>query len=137
MDIWVEDVSGESLKIRERPQVKIGHIAVGISEQVRFLCEVIPLQVVLCNIYHVIISNLILSLLIDKIVSQISLRTFSLATLDGRLVSPDTEVCESGMWLQCVPAPDGNPSWDWRVRDGKLELQEYDGHSDSCSTLAL
>ncbi|XP_051737569.1 uncharacterized protein LOC127505789 [Ctenopharyngodon idella] len=100
VDIWVEDVSGESLKIRERPQVKIGHIAVGISE-------------------------------------QISLRTFSLATLDGRLVSPDTEVCESGMWLQCVPAPDGNPSWDWRVRDGKLELQEYDGHSDSCSTLAL
>ncbi|KAK2870361.1 hypothetical protein Q8A67_024753 [Cirrhinus molitorella] len=100
VDIWVEDVSGESLKIRERPQVKIGHIAVGISE-------------------------------------QISLRTFSLATLDGRLVSPDTEVCESGMWLQCVPAPDGSPSWDWRVRDGKLELQEYDEHSDGCSTVAL
>lgn len=36
VDVWVEDVSGESLKIRERPQVKIGHIAVGISEQVRF-----------------------------------------------------------------------------------------------------
>ncbi|XP_021326064.2 mitogen-activated protein kinase kinase kinase 14 isoform X3 [Danio rerio] len=100
VDIWVEDVSGESLKIRERPQVKIGHIAVGISE-------------------------------------QISLRTFSLATLDGRLVSPDTEVHESGMWLQCVPAPDGSPSWDWRIRDGKLELQEYDDLSDTCSTVAL
>ncbi|XP_073686927.1 mitogen-activated protein kinase kinase kinase 14 [Garra rufa] len=100
VDIWVEDVSGESLKIRERPQVKIGHIAVGISE-------------------------------------QISLRTFSLATLDGHLVSPDTEVCESGMWLQCVPAPDGSPTWEWRVRDGKLELQEYDEHSDVCSTVAL
>ncbi|XP_016146914.1 uncharacterized protein [Sinocyclocheilus grahami] len=100
VDIWVEDVSGESLKIRERPQVKIGHIAVGISE-------------------------------------QISLRTFSLATLDGRLVSPDTEVCESGMWLQCVPASDGSLSWDWRVRDGKLELREYDEHSDTCSTVAL
>lgn len=37
VDIWVEDVSGESLKIRERPQVKIGHIAVGISEQVGFV----------------------------------------------------------------------------------------------------
>ncbi|KAI7792296.1 STE20-like serine/threonine-protein kinase [Triplophysa rosa] len=98
VDIWVEDVSGESLKIRERPQVKIGHVAVGISE-------------------------------------QISMRVFSLATLDGRLVSPDTEVCESGMWLQCVPAPDGSPSWDWRVKDGKLELQEYDEHSDTCSTL--
>ncbi|XP_077101403.1 uncharacterized protein map3k14b isoform X1 [Siphateles boraxobius] len=100
VDIWVEDVNGESLKIRERPQVKIGHIAVGISE-------------------------------------QISLRTFSLATLDGRLVSQDTEVCVSGMWLQCIPAPDGSPSWDWRVRDGKLEMQEYDEHSDTCSTLAL
>uniref|UniRef100_A0A8C2JPW9 ADP-ribosylation factor 2b n=1 Tax=Cyprinus carpio TaxID=7962 RepID=A0A8C2JPW9_CYPCA len=100
VDVWVEDVSGESLKIRERPQVKIGHIAVGISE-------------------------------------QISLRTFSLATLDGRLVSPDTVVCESGVWLQCVPAPDGSPSWDWRVRDGKLELREYDEHSDTCSTVAL
>ncbi|XP_056306116.1 uncharacterized protein LOC130218104 isoform X1 [Danio aesculapii] len=100
VDIWVEDVSGECLKIRERPQVKIGHIAVGISE-------------------------------------QISLRTFSLATLDGRLVSPDTEVQESGMWLQCVPAPDGSPSWDWRIRDGKLELQEYDDLSDTCSTVAL
>uniref|UniRef100_A0A8C1N2A2 ADP-ribosylation factor 2b n=1 Tax=Cyprinus carpio TaxID=7962 RepID=A0A8C1N2A2_CYPCA len=100
VDVWVEDVSGESLKIRERPQVKIGHIAVGISE-------------------------------------QISLRTFSLATLDGRLVSPDTEVCESGMWLQCVPAPDGSLSWDWRVRDGKLELREYDEHPDTCSTVAL
>ncbi|XP_051970594.1 uncharacterized protein LOC127634891 isoform X1 [Xyrauchen texanus] len=100
VDIWVEDVSGESLKIRERPQVKIGHVAVGISE-------------------------------------QISMRAFSLATLDGRLVSPDTEVCESGMWLQCVPAPDGNSSWDWRVRDGKLELQDYDEHLDTCSTLPL
>lgn len=37
VDIWVEDVSGESLKIRERAQVKIGHVAVGISEQVRIL----------------------------------------------------------------------------------------------------
>ncbi|XP_059380043.1 mitogen-activated protein kinase kinase kinase 14-like [Carassius carassius] len=100
VDIWVEDVSGESLKIRERPQVKIGHIAVGISE-------------------------------------QISLRTFSLATLDERLVFSETEVFESGMWLQCVPAPDGSPSWDWMIRDGKLELQEYNEHTDTCSTVAL
>ncbi|XP_073686717.1 growth factor receptor-bound protein 10-like [Garra rufa] len=64
-------------------------------------------------------------------------RELCLATLDGHLVSPDTEVCESGMWLQCVPAPDGSPTWEWRVRDGKLELQEYDEHSDVCSTVAL
>ncbi|XP_026876090.2 uncharacterized protein LOC113583770 isoform X2 [Electrophorus electricus] len=100
VDIWVEDVSGETLKIREKLKVKLGHVAVGIS-------------------------------------AQISMRTFSLATLDGKLVSPDAEVLESGMWLQCVPAPDGCPTWDWRVRDGKIEMQEYDGlQSDTCSTLA-
>ncbi|KAI4887452.1 hypothetical protein NFI96_017432 [Prochilodus magdalenae] len=100
VDIWVEDVNGETLRIRERLKVKLGHIAVGIS-------------------------------------AQISMRTFSLATLDGKLVSPDAEVLESGMWLQCVPAPDGSTSWDWRVKDGKLEKQEHDeGGSDTCSTLA-
>ncbi|XP_036447583.1 uncharacterized protein LOC118822540 isoform X2 [Colossoma macropomum] len=100
VDIWVEDVSGETLRIRERLKVKLGHVAVGIS-------------------------------------AQISMRTFSLATLDGKLVSPDTELLESGMWLQCVPAPDGSTNWDWRVRDGKLEKQEHDeGASDTCSTLA-
>ncbi|XP_076826454.1 uncharacterized protein map3k14b [Brachyhypopomus gauderio] len=99
VDIWVEDVSGDTLKIRERPKVKLGHVAVGIS-------------------------------------AQISMRTFSLATLDGKLVSPDAEVLESGMWLQCVPAPDGCSTWDWRIRDGKMEMQEHDGfQSDTCSTL--
>ncbi|XP_072536212.1 mitogen-activated protein kinase kinase kinase 14 [Salminus brasiliensis] len=100
VDIWVEDVSGETLRIREKVKVKLGHVAVGIS-------------------------------------AQISMRTFSLATLDGKLVSPDIEVSDSGLWLQCVPAPDGSTSWDWRVRDGKLEKQEQDGGaSDTCSTLA-
>ncbi|XP_066538689.1 mitogen-activated protein kinase kinase kinase 14 [Hoplias malabaricus] len=100
VDIWVEDVSGETLRIREKLKVKLGHVAVGIS-------------------------------------AQISMRTFSLATLDGKLVSPETEVLESGMWLQCVPAPDGSTCWDWRVRDGKLEQPEhYEGVSDTCSTLA-
>ncbi|KAL7874889.1 hypothetical protein SRHO_G00058590 [Serrasalmus rhombeus] len=100
VDIWVEDVSGETLRIRERLKVKLGHVAVGIS-------------------------------------AQISMRAFSLATLDGKLVSPDTEVLESGMWLQCVPASDSSTNWDWRVRDGKLEKQEHDeGTSDTCSTLA-
>uniref|UniRef100_A0A3B1JT86 Mitogen-activated protein kinase kinase kinase 14b n=1 Tax=Astyanax mexicanus TaxID=7994 RepID=A0A3B1JT86_ASTMX len=100
VDIWVEDVSGETLRIREKLKVKLGHVAVGIS-------------------------------------AQISMRTFSLATLDGKLVSPDFEVLESGLWLQCIPVPDDSTCWDWRVRDGKLEKQEHDeGASDTCSTLA-
>ncbi|KAL6094402.1 map3k14 [Pungitius sinensis] len=34
VDIWIENVQGECLRIRERRQVKVGHVAVGISEQV-------------------------------------------------------------------------------------------------------
>ncbi|MCJ8728470.1 hypothetical protein PDJAM_G00004800 [Pangasius djambal] len=100
VDIWVEDVSGDTLRIRERLKVKLGHVARGIS-------------------------------------AQISMRAFSLATLDGKLVSPDTEVLDSRMWLLCVPAPDNSTNWTWRIRDGKMEIQEADGlQSDTCSTLA-
>ncbi|KAL2092689.1 hypothetical protein ACEWY4_012487 [Coilia grayii] len=84
VDIWIEDFSGESFRIRERPQVKLSHVAMGISD-------------------------------------QISERTFSLATLDGKLACPDEEVQASGTWLQCVPAADDCPKWTWRIRDGKLE----------------
>ncbi|KAF0025859.1 hypothetical protein F2P81_022740 [Scophthalmus maximus] len=34
VDIWIENVQGECLRIRERRQVKVGHVAVGISEQI-------------------------------------------------------------------------------------------------------
>ncbi|XP_062388573.1 mitogen-activated protein kinase kinase kinase 14 [Sardina pilchardus] len=84
VDIWIEDFSGERFRIREKPQVKVGHVAMGISD-------------------------------------QISLRMFSLATLDGKLVQPEEEVQESGTWLQCVPALDDCPAWTWRIRDGQLE----------------
>ncbi|XP_031430648.2 uncharacterized protein LOC105901290 isoform X3 [Clupea harengus] len=85
VDIWIEGFSGERLRIRERPQVQLGHIAMGISD-------------------------------------QISARTFSLATLDGKLARPDEEIQGSGvMWLQCVPASDDCPAWTWRIRDGQLE----------------
>ncbi|KAF4087479.1 hypothetical protein AMELA_G00071240 [Ameiurus melas] len=100
VDIWVEDVSGDTFRIRERLKVKLGHVAIGIS-------------------------------------AQISMRAFSLATLDGKLVSADTEVLESRTWLLCVPAPDNSANWTWRIRDGKMETQEADGlQSDTCSTLA-
>ncbi|XP_063045029.1 uncharacterized protein LOC134439110 [Engraulis encrasicolus] len=34
VDIWIEDFSGESFRIREKPQVKLGLVAMGISEQI-------------------------------------------------------------------------------------------------------
>lgn len=36
VDIWIEDMHGECLRIRERRQVKVGHVAIGISDQVRY-----------------------------------------------------------------------------------------------------
>uniref|UniRef100_A0A668AK81 Mitogen-activated protein kinase kinase kinase 14b n=1 Tax=Myripristis murdjan TaxID=586833 RepID=A0A668AK81_9TELE len=35
VDIWIENIHGECLRIRERRQVKVGHVAIGISDQVR------------------------------------------------------------------------------------------------------
>ncbi|XP_039991834.1 uncharacterized protein LOC120794657 [Xiphias gladius] len=87
VDIWIENVQGECLRIRERRQVKVGHVAVGISD-------------------------------------QISGKAFTLETLDRKMVSFDQEIKESCVWLRCVPAPDTCQRWRWRVRDGKLELQE-------------
>nr|XP_019966416.1 PREDICTED: mitogen-activated protein kinase kinase kinase 14-like isoform X1 [Paralichthys olivaceus]XP_019966417.1 PREDICTED: mitogen-activated protein kinase kinase kinase 14-like isoform X1 [Paralichthys olivaceus]XP_019966418.1 PREDICTED: mitogen-activated protein kinase kinase kinase 14-like isoform X1 [Paralichthys olivaceus] len=34
VDIWIENVQGQCLRIRERRQVKVGHVALGISEQI-------------------------------------------------------------------------------------------------------
>ncbi|XP_068160926.1 mitogen-activated protein kinase kinase kinase 14 isoform X2 [Antennarius striatus] len=34
IDIWIENVQGECLRIRERRQVKVGHVAIGISDQI-------------------------------------------------------------------------------------------------------
>ncbi|XP_069560786.1 mitogen-activated protein kinase kinase kinase 14 [Brachyistius frenatus] len=34
VDIWIENVQGECLRIRERRRVKVGHVAIGISDQV-------------------------------------------------------------------------------------------------------
>ncbi|XP_047464070.1 uncharacterized protein LOC125021920 isoform X2 [Mugil cephalus] len=87
VDVWIENVQGQCLRIRERRKVKVGHIAIGISD-------------------------------------QISGKAFTLETLDRKTVSFDQEIKESGLWLRCVPAPDRCQRWRWRVRDGKLELQE-------------
>lgn len=36
IDVWIENVrEDQCLRIRERRQVKIGHVAIGISDQVR------------------------------------------------------------------------------------------------------
>ncbi|KAM9425811.1 mitogen-activated protein kinase kinase kinase 14 [Pholidichthys leucotaenia] len=34
IDIWIENVQGECLRIHERQQVKVGHVAIGISDQI-------------------------------------------------------------------------------------------------------
>ncbi|KAM9837883.1 mitogen-activated protein kinase kinase kinase 14 [Aulostomus maculatus] len=87
VDIWIETLQGACLRIRERQQVKVGHVAIGISDQVLG-------------------------------------KAFTLETLDRKTVSFDREVRESCLWLRCVPAPDRCQRWQWRVRDGKLELRE-------------
>lgn len=36
IDVWIENVQDDKcLRIRERRQVKVGHVAIGISDQVR------------------------------------------------------------------------------------------------------
>ncbi|XP_036390585.1 mitogen-activated protein kinase kinase kinase 14-like isoform X1 [Megalops cyprinoides] len=34
VDVWIENFEGQCLRIRERPKVKVGYIATGISEQI-------------------------------------------------------------------------------------------------------
>ncbi|XP_008296484.1 mitogen-activated protein kinase kinase kinase 14-like [Stegastes partitus] len=34
VDIWIENVQGECLRIRENRRVKVGHVAIGISDQI-------------------------------------------------------------------------------------------------------
>ncbi|XP_028286870.1 MAP3K epsilon protein kinase 1 isoform X2 [Parambassis ranga] len=87
VEVWIENDQGECLRIRERRRVKVGHVAIGISD-------------------------------------QISGKAFTLETLDRKRVSYEQEIQESGMWLLCVPAPNRCQRWEWRIRDGKLELRE-------------
>lgn len=54
---------------------------------------------------------------------QISERVFTLETQQGQQVAHDEEVQESGLELCCVPAPDFNAAWKWRIRDGVLETR--------------
>ncbi|XP_062388244.1 mitogen-activated protein kinase kinase kinase 14 [Sardina pilchardus] len=66
---------------------------------------------------------------------QISEPVFSLQSMDGRPVSHDEEMLESGLFLRCVHAPDCNhspvtghtpscmQSWRWRIKNGRLETK--------------
>ncbi|KAJ8364636.1 hypothetical protein SKAU_G00134670 [Synaphobranchus kaupii] len=87
VDVWIENFDGQCLRIRERQKVKVGHIAMGISE-------------------------------------QISEMAFSLESLDGQLVSHDEEVQDPGLFLRCIPALDSSSCWQWRVREGRLEVRK-------------
>lgn len=61
---------------------------------------------------------------ITWILHQIWGKAFTLESLDRKLVPLEEKVKVSGLWLRCVPAPDGCQRWKWRVRDGKLELRD-------------
>lgn len=39
VDIWIENVQGECLRIRERREIKVGHVAIGISDKVRVAAD--------------------------------------------------------------------------------------------------
>ncbi|XP_036408898.1 mitogen-activated protein kinase kinase kinase 14-like isoform X1 [Megalops cyprinoides] len=56
--------------------------------------------------------------------NQISESSFSLETEDGRPLSHDEEVLDSGLRLRCSPTPKGSRAWMWRVREGMLEMRE-------------
>lgn len=40
VDIWIENVQGECVRIRERREIKVGHVAIGISDKVRVAADV-------------------------------------------------------------------------------------------------
>lgn len=62
----MEDVSGDTFRIRERLRVKLGHVAVGISAQVR--C---PIRAKRCLTgYNLLSSNKILYLCITMISNE-------------------------------------------------------------------
>ncbi|XP_061783058.1 mitogen-activated protein kinase kinase kinase 14 isoform X2 [Nerophis lumbriciformis] len=52
VDVWIEDAQGDCLRIRERQLVQVGHVAVGISEQVSmaaFTLETLDRKSVCCD----------------------------------------------------------------------------------------
>lgn len=40
VDIWIENVQGGCVRIRERRDTKVGHVAIGISDKVRVAADV-------------------------------------------------------------------------------------------------
>ncbi|XP_048870249.1 mitogen-activated protein kinase kinase kinase 14 isoform X3 [Brienomyrus brachyistius] len=55
---------------------------------------------------------------------QISERSFSLVTLDGRLVPHDQVLPKTGLQMRCVHAPRSSTAWTWRVCEGMLDTRE-------------
>lgn len=120
IDVWIENVrGGECLRIRERRQVKVGHVAIGISDQVKDSRVSVTKTEIKPYFTKPTLPKLKLSSL-----TKVSGKAFTLETLDRKSVAFDQEITESCVWLCCVPAPDRCQRWRWRVRDGRLELRE-------------
>lgn len=110
VDVCIRDFNSKTIRIREKRRVKVGHIATGISDQVRgtsgYFAWMKPVEE------------------LNKPLLQISERVFTLETAQGRQIPHNEEVQESGLELRCVPAPDFSHVWTWRIRDGVLETRQ-------------
>ncbi|TRY90790.1 hypothetical protein DNTS_028703 [Danionella cerebrum] len=85
VDVWVEDVSGESLKIRERPRVKIGHIAVGISDQGLFGKK--EMRILMVGLDAAGKTTILYKLKLGEIVTTIPTIGFNVETVEYKNIS--------------------------------------------------
>ncbi|KAK2829638.1 hypothetical protein Q7C36_017628 [Tachysurus vachellii] len=98
VDVCIRDFNGRCLRIRETPRAKVGHIAIGISEQISE--SVFSLQ----SEDGSVVSH-------DKQVQE--------AGLFLRCVrAPDPSHVQQQRQASCCYMP-----WSWRIRDGKLETR--------------
>lgn len=120
VDVCIRDFHWRSIRIRETRRVKVGHIATGISDQVRAAVSPLrrwqPARPSVCQWSFCRMCNFLGHF-------QISEKVFTLETVQGHQVAHDEEVHESGLELRCVSAPDFSSAWRWRIRDGVLETR--------------
>ncbi|XP_076851912.1 mitogen-activated protein kinase kinase kinase 14 [Brachyhypopomus gauderio] len=108
VDVCIRDFDGRSLHIRETPRVKVGHIAVGISDQISekvfsLCCEDGSL------VHH------------NEEVQESGLILYCVPAPDHRHAHPPEYKPCCDRVPDCRHAPRCKAPWTWRVRDGELE----------------
>ncbi|XP_026885589.2 mitogen-activated protein kinase kinase kinase 14 isoform X1 [Electrophorus electricus] len=108
VDVCIRDFNGQCLRIRETPRVKVGHIAVGISDQISE--RVFSLQREDGSLVHH-----------DREVQETGLSLRCVPAPDCRHARPPryTPCCDRAP--DCRHAPCCKAPWSWRIRDGELE----------------